>query len=206
MALSGVNKLDGLSIVDYGCGWGDFLDAAKGYGVDLIGYDEDIKKASFARERGHFVAQDINELRSAGPVDVIIMNSVLEHIQDIKHIFGLVKSFLKSKGFLVFSVMDYRSRYIEKNIKRLNNNLPALTKNLNPLEHVNIYNYKSVKTTLEKFNFEFLSTRLSLEITNVIPFLRKKMSTLKFVNGVESLFSKIIIGQGTGINVYARKK
>ena len=43
LKLLGKEKLEGLKIIDYGCGWGDFLDVAQGSGVSVMGYDGDRK-------------------------------------------------------------------------------------------------------------------------------------------------------------------
>lgn len=201
--LLGKKKLNDIKLLDYGCGWGDFLDVANGYGVNVYGYDEDKRKIDFAKKRGHKIVDSIEELKSLSPVDVFVMNSVLEHVQDVDYILKLVKTLLKPNGLLIFSVNDYRSKYIKKNVKKVSSNFPALSKNFNPLEHVNIYDYKSVMTTLEKYNFEFISTRLSLDFTN-IPGIRNSIFFLKCTNKLEKAFSNILTGKEIGITVYAK--
>jgi len=205
LTLSGKKRLNGLKIIDYGCGWGDFLDVVQGYGVDVLGYDEDTKKIELPKERGHNIASSIDELYSFGPIDVFVMNSVLEHLQDVEYIFQLAKGVLKMNGLLIIGVMDYRSNYIRANVNRLRNNLPALTKYLNPLEHVNIYDYKSIRETLKRYNFNFLTTGAALHLTDTF-LVRDSMLVLKAVNKIESLSAKIITGKEMGITVYAMKQ
>lgn len=200
--LLGKNILNNIKIIDYGCGWGDFLDATYGYGIDALGYDEDIEKIKLSKMRGHKIAENIDQLKDYGPVDVFVMNSVLEHIQDVEGTFNLISEVLVSGGLLVFSVMDYRSKYIEKNINMLKSGLPSLTKNLNPIEHVNIYNYKSVLLTLQQYNFKFLSTRHVLYLTDTY-LARNRMSFIKVMNFIERISSSIITGKEIGIQVYA---
>lgn len=206
MHILGEKKLNNIKVIDYGCGWGDLMGVMKGYGVEVVGYDEDKTKTAFALKSGHTVVDDLSSLSEFGPVNIFMMNSVLEHIQDVDTIFKIIREVLAPNGFLVFSVMDYRTSYINKNVKRVRNLMPAYTKNLNPLEHVNIYDYKSVRKTLERFDFEFLSTKLSLEFSGVIPFFRKNIYALQIINSFEYMLSKMLAGQERGITVYARKR
>jgi 2-polyprenyl-3-methyl-5-hydroxy-6-metoxy-1,4-benzoquinol methylase len=192
LKLSGKEKLGDLKIIDYGCGWGDFMDTANGYGVSVIGYDTDSKKTELAQERGHKIIEDIDELKSFGPVDVVVMFSVLEHLQDVKNSLNLVKELLKPEGLFVFSVMDYRSVYIKKNVNRLRKNLPALTKNFNPVEHVNLYSYKAVMRTVKKYNFDFLCSDNVLCLTDFYK-MRNSMGAVRFFNWVEWLSTKVIV-------------
>ena len=61
-----------------------------GFGVDAMGYNEDPIKTDLARERRQRIANSIDDLYSFGPVDVFVMNSVLEHIPDVGLVFNLV--------------------------------------------------------------------------------------------------------------------
>jgi len=128
LKLGGRKKLGNLKVVDFGCGWGDFMDVVNGYGIDVIGFDGDSKKTALPIKRGHRIAESIEGLKEYGPVDVFVMISVLEHLQDIDFFMKLARELLKENGLLIFTVMDYRSGYIQKNVKRLINNKPALTK------------------------------------------------------------------------------
>ena len=204
LSLHGKTRLDNLKIVDYGCGWGDFLEVVNGYGVDAVGYDEDSKKIELPKQRGHKIIDNVGQLKDHAPVDVFVMNSVLEHLQDVDAIFKLINITLKQDGLLVFSVMDYRSKYINKNIERLKINMPALTKNLNPVEHVNVYNYDSVMKTLNKYGFRCFSTRHVLYLTDTY-FFRERCYPIKIFNLFEHLSSKILKGRELGIQVYALK-
>jgi 2-polyprenyl-3-methyl-5-hydroxy-6-metoxy-1,4-benzoquinol methylase len=205
LKLLGTEKLGNLKIIDFGCGWGDFLDTANGHGVSVIGYDEDSKKTALAKERGHKIVEDVDELKSFGPVDVVVMFSVLEHLQDVKYSLNLVKELLKPGGLFVFSVMDYRSIYIKKNVKRLKNNLPALTKDLNPVEHVNLYSYKAVMRTVKKYNFDFLSSDNVLCLTDFYK-MRNNMRAVKFFNWVEWLSTKVIVWAELAVTSYVVNK
>jgi 2-polyprenyl-3-methyl-5-hydroxy-6-metoxy-1,4-benzoquinol methylase len=202
LTLRGERELNDLKIIDYGCGWGDFLDVVNGYGVDALGYDEDTQKTALPLKRGHRITNSTDEVELFAPVDVFVMNSVLEHIQDTDYIIKLAKKLLKPNGLLVFSVMDYRPKFIKKNIAQLRNNQVALTKNLNPVEHVNIYNYKSVMRTLKKYRFNLISTRHVLYFLDTY-FLRNNKLLIHLFNKIEWLSANLLSGKELGIQIYA---
>jgi len=200
--LSGRKELANLKLIDYGCGWGDFLDVVNGYGIDVIGYEVDRIKIEHLRERGHPVAVEIAELKSFGPFDVFVMLSVLEHLQDPGSALRLAKELLKPNGLLVLSVMDYRSKYIEKNARRLRRGLPPLTRNLNPVEHVNVFDYNSLMSLLKRYDFKLIATGLSLRATN-LPGMRNRMSFIRCVNVVERFAAKIVRQKELPITAYS---
>ena len=202
LRMRGLKTLANLKLVDFGCGWGDFLDAADGYGVSVTGFDSDSKKTELAIQRGHRVVSTIDELKLAGPFDVFVMNSVLEHILDVPAIMNLTKEILKPGGLFVSTVMDYRSGFIRKNAKRLELGMSASTKDINPLEHVNLYDYKSSRSTLRKYGFDFFCTGHVLSLTN-IPGLRSKAMPIRIMNNLESLSSRVFTSIKMGITVYA---
>ncbi|WP_320045052.1 class I SAM-dependent methyltransferase [uncultured Desulfobacter sp.] len=204
LKFQGKIKLDSIKLVDFGCGWGDFLEVVNGSGVEAMGFDQDQQKVNYAKARRHRIAHTPEKLIEFGPVDIFVMNSVIEHIQDVGEIFNLVNSVLTPGGIFVCSVMDYRERFLRKSAKRLKRGLPALTKNLNPVEHVNIYNYDSVLATLEKYGFHFLATRHVLYVTDTYG-LKNNMKVIHWFNLIEKWLLKLFSGREFGIQVYALK-
>lgn len=199
---NGNRKLEGLKLIDYGCGWGDFLDTVWGYGIQPAGFDQDKKKIAGAKSRGHKIYDTLEELKSFGPVDVFVMNSVLEHLQDVDSTLSFAKGLLNDDGIIVILVMDYRDGFIKRNINNLKKNKPAITKNLNPIEHVNIYNYHTLYKTLTNAGFKFITTGVSLTFTDY-PFLRNSYFILKLANLFERISAKYINSFELGITMYA---
>jgi predicted SAM-dependent methyltransferase len=204
LKLSNMKNLENLRVIDFGCGWGDFLDVVNGNGIDVIGFDGDSKKTVLPKRRGHRIAESIEELKAFGHVDVFVMISVLEHLQDVDFILNLCRELLKKNGLLVFTVMDYREGYIRKNAKRLEYNQAALTKNLNPIEHVNVYDYDSVMATLKKHDFNFISTGSVLYFTDTI-LTRNSKSFINLFNYFEKISSKLLTDRELGITVFSTK-
>jgi hypothetical protein len=202
LLLTGKKELDNLKVIDYGCGWGDLLHVVQCDGVEVLGYDEYAIDSHIPIHDRKMYANSLEELRAFGPVDVLFVMSVLEHVQDPQEVMDTAKSLLKRNGILILKVMDYRSGYIRKNSHRLNNDLPALSKNLNPVEHVNLYDYSSVVSTLKRHNFKLLSTGHVLRSTDfaVIP---KGLKLIKCLNRIERLSTKVIKGKELMITAYA---
>ena len=94
--------------------------------------------------------------------------------------------------------------HIQKNVKRLINNLPTLTKNLNPIEHVNVYDYDSVMATLKKYSFDIISTGFVLYLTDTI-LIRNSRSLINIINSLEKIASQLITGREIGITVFSLK-
>lgn len=83
--------------------------------------------------------------------------------------------------------------------------MSALTKDLNPVEYVNVYDYKSVMATLKRSNFELISTNAALHLSDFF-ILRNSISLIRFLIKIELLTTKVITGKPLGITVYALNK
>jgi len=199
LKLRGRQHVSDLKVIDYGCGWGDFVDVVDGRGVQCVGYDQDREKIASAKDSGRRIVETVEELEAFGPVDVVFMNSVLEHLMDVDYHLQLVRRLLKRDGLFVFSVMDYRPRYIRRNMKRLEQGRPALTKNLSPVEHVNVYDYRSVMQTLKRFGFRFIATGHSLYLCDCFRAQSKRM--VRLFNMLERLSVPFV--DHTSITTYA---
>lgn len=98
------------SLIDYGCGQGDFLKFCVQNNVNALGYEPDESTRNYAREFNKIPVQSISEYNSAKhSVDAITMWHVLEHIPDIKEILRKHHSNLKVNGILVIAVPNRNS-------------------------------------------------------------------------------------------------
>lgn len=205
LKLSGRSHLGDLKVLDYGCGWGDFLDVVDGYGVQVLGFDGDNIKTELPIERGHNIVASTKDIEKNGPYDIVVMNSVLEHLQDVEETMRLVDRVLKPRGLLVLHVMDYRSAFLKKNMRRLEQNKPALTKNLNPVEHVNVYSYQSLMNTFKHYHYQFVATSAVMYLTDTF-LIRNSLSIIRLFNIIENISTRLITGRRMGITAYAYKK
>jgi len=194
-----------LSVCDYGCGWGDLLDVLSGVGTKTVGFELDEEKVTHARSNGHSIVTSEKELESEGPFDVIVMNSVLEHLSDVSGVMEYSKELLNPNGILVVTTMDYRIRFLRRNALRLQNGKPALTKSLNPIEHVNVFDYRTLMRLLNDGGFKLITTALSLRIADGF-FLSNIRSAVTVINSIERLLTCCFTGSDLGITVFAQKK
>jgi ubiquinone/menaquinone biosynthesis C-methylase UbiE len=92
-------------ILDYGCGPGDFLSVANSRGVEAVGVDSARRSVEIARERGLNVVLGDSSTLNYPPesFNMIIMHSVIEHIDNPLQTLGQLANFLKTGGVFVVS-------------------------------------------------------------------------------------------------------
>ena len=131
------------SLLDVGCGTGNFLSATRAAGYDVIGIELNQNAARFARKR---LGLDVLPLRLEDFVrehpdrrfDAVTFFEVLEHQDKPQAFLKLAKSCLKSGGYLALSVpnrerwqegtevLDYPPNHLTRwNARTLNNFLTA---------------------------------------------------------------------------------
>jgi SAM-dependent methyltransferase len=105
-ALTGGGRL-----LDFGCGWSNYLAGAKAAGFDAVGIEVDTAKVEFARRHGLEVVQAnlLDKTLPADSFDAVIAQQVFEHLYDpVPHLQEL-KRVLKPGGILLMSVPNYGS-------------------------------------------------------------------------------------------------
>ncbi|MCY2978700.1 MAG: class I SAM-dependent methyltransferase [Planctomycetota bacterium] len=98
----------GMSILDYGCGSGDFVVSALRLGALAVGIEPSAIAAQRAREAGATVfegtLETLDRLQIGGPFDAITMNHVLEHIPEPSKVLKGLSNLLQEDGFLWIAV------------------------------------------------------------------------------------------------------
>ena len=97
------------SLIDFGCGTGDFLNTAKKKGWIIYG----VEPSSIARKKAEVITDTkiVESLDSLPPIKVTAITAwhVLEHVPDIQQTIKKLCSHLSSKGILVIAVPNYQS-------------------------------------------------------------------------------------------------
>lgn len=76
-------QIANLSILDYGCGSGDFIAELVHVGVTgVVGYDLDEGARQCVRQRGLVAFAKVEDALTAGPFDAIFLNHVIEHLSN----------------------------------------------------------------------------------------------------------------------------
>jgi SAM-dependent methyltransferase len=104
--LSRFVPLEALRLLDVGCAYGWFLEAAVSRGMAAVGIEPDPRTAEIARSRGLDVVQGYfpHCLSGSDTFDVIVFNDTLEHIPDVHAMLAATARAVAPGGFLVLSV------------------------------------------------------------------------------------------------------
>jgi len=95
----------GATLLDYGCGPGDFLQEAQKRGIKAFGVDISDYSIKIARNRGLEVSKTTADelVKSGAKFDAIVVQSVIEHVDDATSMMRSLCRLLTSNGALVIS-------------------------------------------------------------------------------------------------------
>jgi 2-polyprenyl-3-methyl-5-hydroxy-6-metoxy-1,4-benzoquinol methylase len=105
-----LGSLRGLQLLDYGCGRGKLLRAAKEFGMRPVGVEQDPQARAVAgRLPGAAIYANVSELQAAGHIgqfDIITLWTVIEHLRNPWEDLASLYSLLRPGGSLLVSTMD----------------------------------------------------------------------------------------------------
>jgi cyclopropane fatty-acyl-phospholipid synthase-like methyltransferase len=103
-------ETDAKTLLDVGCGTGDFLLTCKTNGWNVVGVEPNAKAQKITKDKlqTKTVFKDVNEINSK-QFDVITLWHVLEHVPNLDEYILKLKSLLKPNGVLVIAVPNYKS-------------------------------------------------------------------------------------------------
>ncbi len=127
-------------VLDIGCGWGEFLQIGLSLGFKCYGYEFDQKKYPVLKSLGVKMLDQLD--KSNKKYDFILANQVLEHVTDPVFLVRTCRNILSDKGRLLIAVPN------------CSNLGKKITKTLNPLEHINYFTPKSLRTLLVNAGFK----------------------------------------------------
>lgn len=104
------HKQNGKTLLDIGCGTGDFLQFAQKKGLKVFGMEPNQKAIEIAKNKIGREGEFFDELSDTDETfDSITLWHVLEHIPDLNRTLIEIKSKLKSEGELIIAVPNYKS-------------------------------------------------------------------------------------------------
>jgi SAM-dependent methyltransferase len=110
---SGFDYGEGSMVVDIGCGSGGALKAFSEGGAQVFGIDLDKRYVDFAVSKGLNAvfcdAKDLSKHLEQRSIDLIILDSTLEHMSDPKKLLNSVSGFLKTTGKIFINVPGFRN-------------------------------------------------------------------------------------------------
>ncbi|MBI4832329.1 MAG: class I SAM-dependent methyltransferase [Candidatus Lindowbacteria bacterium] len=102
----------GQSVLDIGCGNGEYLERMRKRGWMVYGIEKDERLVTFLRQRGIPAFESIDEALGAKPhhFDLVSFNSALEHMEGFRSALEQVRRLLKKGGEIVILVPNVDSR------------------------------------------------------------------------------------------------
>ncbi|WP_223550063.1 class I SAM-dependent methyltransferase [Aestuariivivens sp. NBU2969] len=99
------------NLLDIGCGTGDFLQAAKQKGWNVVGIEPNERARKTANKKINSIVYQPEQLSKIedNSFDVITLWHVLEHLPNLYDQIALFKKLLKPNGTLVIAVPNYKS-------------------------------------------------------------------------------------------------
>lgn len=95
------------SVLDYGCGTGDFVQYLKSKQINSIGFEPTEQAFKIARKKHRSIYQSLEKIKSK--VDVITLFHVLEHVENYNEVIQNLKSYLNTNGLIIIAVPNHES-------------------------------------------------------------------------------------------------
>lgn len=140
-------------LLDIGCAYGPFLEAAKEEGFVPFGTDISEEACKYVScELGIpavpsvFPDLDFNLLKSGDKFDVVSMWFVIEHFENLGKVLEKIASVVKKGGVFCFSTPNYRGISGRKSPQDFFKNSPS--------DHFTVWNKGAAKKILEKYGFK----------------------------------------------------
>jgi 2-polyprenyl-3-methyl-5-hydroxy-6-metoxy-1,4-benzoquinol methylase len=96
------------TVLDIGCGTGDFLAEAKKNNWKTVGMEPSSKAKTSAKQKGICLVETYDELEDHY-FDVITMWHVLEHVSDLENQIKQLKRLVKPTGTIIIAVPNFKS-------------------------------------------------------------------------------------------------
>ena len=141
------------SVLDVGCGDGEFLKICQQKGVERIAGIEPSGAASFVAEpliRKQIFAGVMEELDSIEKFDVVTLFQTIEHLSDPIHFFEQSRRFLNPNGVVAVVCHDY-SGFVNKILREKS---PIFD-----IEHLQLFSKKSITELMKSVGMNALTVR-----------------------------------------------
>ena len=138
-------------LLDFGCGYGEFLTVCTGFGFEAFGVD----RSSARRDNGSFakVFSEMEDVRHLAPFHALTLFEVLEHLDDPRELVIRLRELVALGGLLVLEVPDCSG------VKDINSRSDYAK--IHPLEHINGFTPETLKGFAGAIGFEPIATPIA---------------------------------------------
>lgn len=151
-------------LLDFGCGYGEFLSMCALYGFDAVGVD----RSSAKRENNSYskVFPEIDDVEGMGPFHVLTLFEVLEHLDDPHGLMLRLRDLLAPGGILVLETPDCTG---VRGIETIDE-----YRKIHPLEHINGFTPKTMEGFAVRLGFERI-TKPVVSVTSDVTKMAKNL-------------------------------
>jgi SAM-dependent methyltransferase len=133
-----------VTILDFGCGFGHFLQVCLHFAFDATGID----RSSGRRERGLVkIFPSLDDVQGR-QFDAITLFQVLEHLDEPATVLKSLANSLKSGGYLILETPNCAGM--------IGINTMRDYRNAHPLEHINCFTHETLRSIAERRGFELI--------------------------------------------------
>ena len=134
-----------IRLLDFGCGFGDFLSTCARFGFEAVGVDRATPRIEGAAVK---VYHSLDDLGGTEPFHAITLFEVLEHLDEPATILKQLAERLVPGGLLILETPDCKG---VTDIKTHND-----YDKIHPLEHINAFDHETLKSIAERHGFRHI--------------------------------------------------
>lgn len=161
-------SIENRKFLDFGCGDGWCVNISTEYGARLsVGYD--LKQhQEWTNHKGVLLSDNLEQIKSMGPYDVILLYDVIDHADDIDNILPTASSLLAADGAIYTRFHPFTSRHGTHLWNQINKAYIHLVFNDNQLKEIypEISITKTNKITTPIKNYSELIKKSGLKVKN----------------------------------------
>jgi 2-polyprenyl-3-methyl-5-hydroxy-6-metoxy-1,4-benzoquinol methylase len=197
-------SLHGKTLLDIGCGTGEYLKAASDFGMQVTGTDVDASLAAHIHQKYGYevvIGRFTEDSFAPNSFDVIVLSHVIEHLQEPLPVLNAIRRTLKRNGLFVMCTPN-----VDSFMERLHDIYGKLR-----YDHRKCYYLTPFTTPYHIIGFNLKSSRRVLETCGFVPLYCKLRSGLEWTDYNRRVVMKCIkmagalIGRGVSIVTVSRQ-
>jgi len=142
-----------IKILEYGTGWGFWLNMARGFGYDVSGIEYSSSRIEYAKKSGLNIINSLADIEN-NRYDYIFSDQVFEHLPNPFETLSELKRVVKNDGIIHIKVPD--AQFLENKLKE--KNWYAQKDEIHPLEHINSFTKNSLEAMATKVDLRILQS------------------------------------------------